>query len=90
VPHFKVLFRRSTGLSPHRYVVERRVERARQLLLKRNQSMGDVALEAGFAHSSHMVRCFRRVLGITPVDVTAFSRPQPEPITSNRLTIQAT
>jgi AraC family transcriptional regulator len=71
VPHFKVLFRRATGLSPHRYVVERRVERARQLLLKRDQSMGDVALEAGFTHSSHMVRCFRRVLGITPVAVTA-------------------
>jgi AraC family transcriptional regulator len=90
VPHFKVLFRRTTGLSPHRYVVERRVERARQLLLKCAGSMGDVALDAGFTHSSHMVRCFRRVLGITPVDVTAFSRPQLEPITSNRLMIQAT
>lgn len=74
VPHFKVLFRRATGLSPHRYVVECRVERARQLLLERNRSMGGVALEAGFTHSSHMVRCFRRVLGIAPVDVTAVSR----------------
>ena len=71
VPHFKVLFLRTTGLSPHRYVVERRVERARQLLLKRDRPMGDVALEVGFAHSSHMVRCFRRVLGITPADVAA-------------------
>src|SRR3569833_2871799 len=74
VPHFKVLFRRATGLSPHRYVVECRVERARQLLLKRDQSMSTVASEAGFTHSSHMVRCFRRVLGITPVDLATVSR----------------
>jgi AraC family transcriptional regulator len=57
------------GLPVHRYVVERRVERARQLLLRGDRSMGDIAIEAGFTHQSHMARCLRRVLGIGSADV---------------------
>jgi AraC family transcriptional regulator len=71
VPHFKVLFRQSMGLPVHRYVVERRVERARQLLLQGKRSMADIALDVGFAHQSHMTRCVRRVLGITPAQIVA-------------------
>ena len=74
VPHFKVLFHGAVGMSPHRYVVERRVERARQLLLEGTQTMGDIALEAGFTHRSHMARCVRRVLGISPVDLVALGK----------------
>jgi len=74
VSHFKPLFRAAVGLPVHRYVVERRVERARRLLLRRDQSMSDIALEAGFTHPSHMARCFRRVLGINPADVARFRR----------------
>ena len=69
VPHFKPLFRHAMGLPVHRYVVERRVERARQLLLRGDRSMGDIAIEAGFTHQSHMARCLRRVLGIGSADV---------------------
>jgi AraC family transcriptional regulator len=71
VPHFRVLFRQSMGLPVHRYVVERRVERARQLLLQGKRSMADIALDVGFAHQSHMTRCVRRVLGITPAQIVA-------------------
>jgi AraC family transcriptional regulator len=67
--HFKPLFRQAMGLPVHRYVVECRVERARQLLLRGNHPMGDIALETGFTHQSHMVRCLRRVLGISPAEV---------------------
>ncbi|HWM70364.1 MAG TPA: AraC family transcriptional regulator [Steroidobacteraceae bacterium] len=72
--HFKPLFRQATGLPVHRYVVECRVERARQLILRGNQSMGDIALETGFTHQSHMVRCLRRVLGISAAEVVSLGR----------------
>lgn len=64
--HFKALFRRSLGLPVHEYVIQRRVERAKALLLEGELPAAEVALAAGFAHQSHMARCMRRVLGITP------------------------
>jgi AraC family transcriptional regulator len=74
VSHFKPLFRQAMGLPVHRYVVECRVERARQLLLQGDRSMGDIALESGFTHQSHMTRCLRRVLGISSADVAKLGR----------------
>jgi AraC family transcriptional regulator len=68
--HFKSLFKQSVGLSVHRFVLERRVERARLRLLEGEASLTGVALEAGFAHPSHMARCMRRLLGISPSDIT--------------------
>lgn len=64
--HLKNAFRRSTGLPVHEYVVQRRVERAKSLLIQSELPASEVALEAGFSHQSHMARCMRRVLGITP------------------------
>lgn len=64
--HLKNAFRRSTGVPVHEYVVQRRVERAKRLLLQGELPASEVALEAGFSHQSHMARCMRRVLGITP------------------------
>ena len=64
--HFKPLFKASTGLAPHQYVIRRRVERARVLLLDGRLPMAQVALDAGFAHQSHMARAMRRILGTTP------------------------
>ncbi|MET0283844.1 MAG: AraC family transcriptional regulator [Polyangiales bacterium] len=68
---FKALFRSSFGVPVHEYVVQRRVERAKQLLLAGKLSISQIALEAGFAHSSHMARCMRRVLGVTPTRLRA-------------------
>lgn len=67
--HFKPLFRQAVGMPAHRYVLERRVERARTRLLEGRDSLTQVALEVGFAHSSHMARCMRRVLGVSPAQV---------------------
>jgi len=61
--HFKVLFKQATGMPVHRFVLERRVERARTLLLKGEKSMTEIAMACGFAHSSHMARCMRSVPG---------------------------
>jgi AraC family transcriptional regulator len=67
--HFKALFRQATGTPVHRYVVERRVARARTLLLEGKLPMSEIALAAGFAHQSHMARCTRRLLGATPGEI---------------------
>lgn len=67
--HLKTQFKRSTGLPVHEYVVHRRVDRARSLLLRSGMAASQVALESGFSHQSHMARCMRRVLGATPSDV---------------------
>jgi AraC family transcriptional regulator len=67
--HFKTLFKRSLGLPVHEYVVQRRVERAKSLLLSGDRPASQVAVETGFAHQSHMARCMRRVLGTTPTSL---------------------
>ncbi|WP_266170531.1 helix-turn-helix domain-containing protein [Dyella subtropica] len=67
--HFKPLFKQAVGMPVHRFVLERRVERARIRLLEGGRSLTDIALEAGFAHPSHMARCMRRVLGLSPSQI---------------------
>ena len=69
IPHLTTLFRRTMGQSVHAYVMERRVQRARTLLLDQRMSISEVALETGFAHQSHLARWMRRLLGVTPSDV---------------------
>jgi AraC family transcriptional regulator len=64
--HFKTLFRRTAGLPLHQYVIRRRVERAREMLMRGDLPISQVALEVGFAHQSHMARHFRRLLGTSP------------------------
>jgi AraC family transcriptional regulator len=64
--HLKTLFKRSMGVPVHEYVIQRRVERAKQLLQGSKLSISQIAIDSGFAHPSHMARCMRRVLGVTP------------------------
>jgi AraC family transcriptional regulator len=64
--HFAHCFRQSTGVAPHRYVMRRRIERARQLLANPKLGVADVALRCGFSHQSHFSEVFRRMLGTTP------------------------
>jgi AraC family transcriptional regulator len=72
--HFKSLFKQAVGLPVHRYVLGRRVERARALLLAGEKTMVEIALETGFSHPSHMARCVRRVLGVSPSQIAGSSR----------------
>lgn len=64
--HFKTVFKRTLGVPVHEYVMQRRVERAKVLLQRGDLPASQVALEAGFAHQSHMARCMRRLLGVSP------------------------
>ena len=72
--HFKALFRRAVGMPVHQYVIRRRVERAKVLLIEGRSPMSEIALAAGFAHQSHMARAMRRVLGATPSGIAAARR----------------
>ena len=64
--HLRRWFPVHTGEPVHRYVVRRRVERARELLVRGELAASQVALAVGFAHQSHMARWMRRLLGVTP------------------------
>jgi AraC family transcriptional regulator len=64
--HFARLFRASTGLSPHQYVIRRRVERARLLLASSDRSLASIAQDVGFASGSHLATHVRRLLGVPP------------------------
>jgi AraC family transcriptional regulator len=72
--HFKTMFKRSTGLAVHEYVIRRRVERAKQLLKRSDLPASQIAVTVGFAHQSHMARAMRRVLGVTPSMIARSSR----------------
>lgn len=64
--HFAQAFKTSTGLSPHRYVIEKRVEHARELLRDRSRSIAEIAQAVGFSNQSHLTLNFRRLTGSTP------------------------
>jgi AraC family transcriptional regulator len=66
VNHFIRAFRQQTGVTPHRHVVLRRLERGIALLKKRGKSVAEVADGAGFATPAHFVATFRRTMGVTP------------------------
>ncbi len=66
VRHFARGFRSSTGMSPHRWLLNRRVERAKQLLSTRALSLADVAIFCGFADQSHFTRAFTALVGLSP------------------------
>lgn len=58
-------FARLTGLTPHAYLVQRRIQRARQLIAT-GMSLADASHASGFADQSHMTRCFVRSFGFSP------------------------
>jgi AraC family transcriptional regulator len=64
--HFARSFKAATGLSPHRYVIQRRVERAKALLADTNLTIFEVAKAVGFANQSHLAFHVRRLLGVSP------------------------
>jgi AraC family transcriptional regulator len=65
--HFARQFKTATGVSPHQYVIDRRVERARQLLRAGTDlSLAEIAAHAGFSDQSRFTHHFKRLVGVTP------------------------
>jgi AraC-like DNA-binding protein len=64
--HFSRAFRNSFGDSPIEYVIRRRIERAKGLMLSTNASLSQIALDCGFADQAYLCRLFRRIVGASP------------------------
>ncbi|AQH04138.1 AraC family transcriptional regulator (plasmid) [Burkholderia sp. KK1] len=64
--HFAAQFRRATGMRPHEYLLQKRIERAQELLRTSKHSMLDVALGCGFRSQAHFTTVFKRLVGATP------------------------
>ncbi|MEO1376220.1 MAG: AraC family transcriptional regulator [Cyanobacteria bacterium J06635_10] len=64
--HFSRLFKKSVGMSPHKYVMKQRVERAKSLLKNPELSVTEIALLSGFNSHSHLGKYFRQLTGFTP------------------------
>ena len=64
--HFARAFKASIGCSPHAYVVMRRIEHAKALMLASDLPLSQIAVAAGFSDQSHLSRCFRNKVGAPP------------------------
>jgi transcriptional regulator GlxA family with amidase domain len=64
--HFARQFKQSAGVTPHRYLTQKRVERAQEMLAQTDLSLSEIAFASGFSDQSHLARHFRHVLGTTP------------------------
>jgi AraC family transcriptional regulator len=64
--HFARAFKVSMGMPPHQFMTSRRVERAKELLLRTDHSLAEIALEVGFSSQAHFTDQFRRATGSTP------------------------
>jgi len=73
--HFVRMFRAATGYSPHNYLLNVRLERARELLKNPSLSLIDIALDCGFSSHSHMSRLFHKSVGVTPSTYRRSLRP---------------
>jgi AraC family transcriptional regulator len=72
--HFARMFKRTMGVAPYRYVLERRVERAKAMLRAANASLVDISLSVGFYSQSHFTSAFHRMVGATPTEFQGPSR----------------
>jgi transcriptional regulator GlxA family with amidase domain len=64
--HFTRSFHKSVGVTPHRYVIQNRVMRARELLATTDLPLTEIALTTGFSDQSHFSRRFHEIVGIPP------------------------
>ena len=64
--HFSRSFKQSVGIAPYQYLMQQRVEQAKQLLEQRAVSLTDIALDCGFANQTHLTKVFRQLTGVTP------------------------
>ncbi len=64
--HFSRSFKQAAGVGPQRYVMQRRIERAKTLMRRTNQPLALIAQEVGLADQSHLTSLFRREMGVTP------------------------
>jgi AraC family transcriptional regulator len=67
--HFLRMFKQSTGVTPHQYVINQRIERAKGLLQRTDMTVTEIAYLLGFSTPAHFSHHFRRKTGVTPSDL---------------------
>lgn len=85
--YFCAAFKQATGRPPHQFQIERRVERAKTLLLDEQLTLANVALMVGFSSQSHLNGCFRRIIGVTPARYRAEVLPRGPLLHESRWTL---
>jgi AraC family transcriptional regulator len=66
--HFLRMFKRTMSMTPHQYVLERRVEGAKKMLRMKTNSLVEIGLTVGFCNQSHFTTAFHRMVGATPAE----------------------
>src|SRR4029078_3912667 len=66
ISHFARSFKASFGVSTHRWLVQRRIERAQEILIHTRESLSDIAEQAGFADQAAFTRTFHQIVGVSP------------------------
>ena len=66
--HFARAFKQSEGVTPHDYLIRRRVKRAMELLASTDLPLSEIAVTVGFSDQSHCARRFREIVGVCPRD----------------------
>jgi len=64
--HFVRSFKDATGITPHAYLNNLRIERARRMIFTTNKSIADIATECGFADQAHFTRAYKKIYGTPP------------------------
>lgn len=64
--YFSALFKQSTGLAPHQYLLRYRIDLAKQLLRENKLSIAEISYHLGFSHQSHFSHHFKRIVGVSP------------------------
>ena len=64
--YFSKLFKLSTGLTPHQFVLQERINRSKELLRQGDAKLVDVALGVGFENQAHFTTVFGNLVGMTP------------------------
>jgi AraC family transcriptional regulator len=75
--YFVRAFKSVAGTTPHQYVLERRIERAKTLLTDSGLSITQIAIEVGFANSSYFASMFKRIVGVAPTVYRSSTNVQP-------------
>lgn len=66
--HLHRVFKEAIGMTPYEYVTEKRIEKAKKLIMSGDRSMLEIALEVGFCSQSHFNKVFRTATGVTPAE----------------------